>query len=98
MEKAEQCGGEVRDRQTNYEVVEKTSGRVVIRDLGPWDKYMTVTNAAEEVVNELVAVRTLIQGDRLFYFDSSGELDEIVIERLRFAGFKAGNWRRAAGK
>lgn len=59
-------------------------GRVVIRDLGPWDQYKTVTNDAENVVEFLVEAEVLRPGDRLFYFDSSGQLDEILVKDGRF--------------
>ena len=87
----------MRDRVANYEVIGATNGRILIRDLGPWDKYMTVTNAAQEVVEELVQSCVLHDGDRLFYFDSMGELDEIIVENLKFSGFRPGP-KRTKGK
>jgi hypothetical protein len=74
-------------KSTNYVMVEQTQTRVVIRDLGPWDKFKTVTNAAEDVVAELVADGELKAGQRLFYYDSDGNLDEILIKDGCFAGF-----------
>lgn len=56
----------------------KTSEALVIRDVGPWDQHPTVTNGAEDVVRRLFAAGLLPAGRRLFYFDSSGDLDEIV--------------------
>jgi hypothetical protein len=61
---------------------------LVIQDIGPWDSFPTVTNAAETVVAELVASKHLTEGRRLLYYDSEGELDEIVVQNGRFAGFK----------
>lgn len=61
--------------------------RLVIRDLGPWDRHPTVTNDAESVVREL---EPILSGRRLFYYDSTGQLDELVIRDGHFAGFKAG--------
>lgn len=73
----------------NYTVVEQTPEAVVLRDLGPWDQYMTVTNDAEHVVEELVRQRILQPGaQRLFYYDSEGQLDEIIVNRGRFGGFR----------
>jgi hypothetical protein len=61
---------------------------LVIRDVGPWDKYRTVTYDAEFVVEDLVRRGYLPavghQGRRLLYFDSNGRLDEIVVEDGRF--------------
>lgn len=61
---------------------------LVIRDVGPWDKYRTVTNDAEFVVEDLVRRGYLPRGRRLLYFDSDGRLDEIVVEDGRFFCFK----------
>ncbi len=71
-------------------IVSDTPEALTIRDVGPWDKYMTVTNAAEWVVQQLVAEGLLPDGKRLFVYDSQGDLDEFVIFCGRFAGFKPG--------
>ena len=73
-----------------YEIVKEKSIEPIlyIRDLGPWDKYPTVTNAAEGVVKALVTQGLLPEGRRLWYYDSENELDEILIKDGKFAGFK----------
>jgi len=38
--------------KVNYEILEQDERHVLIRDVGPRDKFLTVTNAAEEVVAE----------------------------------------------
>lgn len=63
---------------------------LVIRDIGPWDKHMTITNGAEDVVEQLVAEGKLPEGRRLLYYDSEGELDEILVKDGKFAGFAPG--------
>lgn len=68
----------------NYKIIEETAECVVIQDLGPWDRHMTVTNGAEEVVAELAH---LLRGRRLEYLDSEGERDQILVKDGRFAGF-----------
>ena len=69
---------------------------LVIRDVGPWDQHLSVTNDAERVVEELVQRGKLPPGRRLFYYDSEGQLDEIVVRAGRFAGFRpvevGGGW------
>lgn len=77
--------------KANYRIVENDAGKkapLVIRDVGPWDKFMTVTNAAEEVVQELVAAGELPEGRRLLYWDSEGKKDELLVKNGQFAGFK----------
>jgi hypothetical protein len=71
----------------HYGVVEITGERVVIRDLGPWDKYLTVTNDAANIVEDLIRAGELRTGMRLFYYDSEGELGEILVRGGYVAGF-----------
>lgn len=70
---------------------------LVIRDLGPWDRYMTVTNAAETVVSELVDRGALPPGRRLFYYDSEGHLDELLVRNGCFAGYAPGPTKEELG-
>lgn len=71
-------------RTANYQLVRKTDKELVLRDIGPWDKYLTITNAAEQVVKEMLPV---LDGRRLFYYDSEDELTELLIEDGNFTGF-----------
>lgn len=61
---------------------------LIIRDVGPWDRFFTITNAAEQVVEELRAKGHLPDGRRLLYYDSEGNLDEILIKDGKFDEFK----------
>lgn len=74
-------------RSAQYVIVEDTDTALVIRDVGPWDMYLTVTNAAEEVVEELAP---RLKGRRLFYYDSDGNKDELVVRDGIFVGFAPG--------
>lgn len=79
--------------RANYIIVEEPfAGQepIIIKDVGPWDRYSTVTNAAEMVVAELYAQARLVHGQPLYYFDSEGQLDEIVHEHGQFRGFRPG--------
>lgn len=76
-------------RTANYVVVERRPDVLVIRDVGPWDQFQSVTNAAECVVLSLQAAGELHNGQRLVYYDSENELAEILLnEDGCFAGFK----------
>jgi hypothetical protein len=75
--------------KSNYEIISNKFGRVVIKDIGPWDKFFTVTNNAENVVIELVQKGVLKPGNRLFYFDSVGDLSEIKIVGDKFCRFES---------
>ena len=73
--------------RANYQVIETTPEAVVLRDIGPWNKFMTITNAAEEVVEELADRGILKDGQRLFYYDSENELTELVHKDGQFMTF-----------
>lgn len=77
-------------RHAIYEVVEASP--LTIRDVGPWGTRMSVTNDAEHVVEELWQNGAIQRGGgRLFYYDTEGTLDEILVSPDgRFAGFAPG--------
>ena len=72
------------DRHANYHIESETDRYIILRDDGPWDRFMTITNAAEDVIVEL---KYMLSGRRVFYYDSEGELTELVVKDGRFAGF-----------
>lgn len=75
-------------RNPNYSVIKDRPGEpLVIRDIGPWDKYLTITNGAEEVVKDLFNRGYLPDNRRLFYYDSDGDLDELVHSNGTFVSF-----------
>ena len=75
--------------ESNYSIVGelRASRGLLIKDMGPWDKYKSVTNDAENVVKELISIGMLKSDQRLFYHDSTGRLDEILIKDGHFDGF-----------
>lgn len=73
-------------QKASYLVTEYADERIVLKDVGPWDQYMTITNAAEEVIAE-VQRQYGIGNRRVFYYDSEGELAEMLVKEGRFAGF-----------
>lgn len=85
-------------RLPHFEVVaDRPSFPLVIRDVGPWDAFPTVTNAAEAVVVELRRRGMLPTGRRLFYYDSEGVLDEIVHDAVRGDGSGSARFRAIRG-
>lgn len=73
--------------QANYEIVEELDEVVIIRDIGPWDQFASVSNAAEETVKELVP---MLNGRKLLYYDTEDKLDELIIKNGAFIGFRPG--------
>ncbi len=81
--------------ESRYEIVSDVPGDpLIIRDVGHKD-HKTVTNDAENVVSDLVANGFLPAGRRLYYYDSEGQLDELIVRDGEFAGFAWGP-RKAA--
>lgn len=81
-------------REARYAIViDSSPNPLVIRDVGPWDTHLSVTNDVERVVEELHAAGKLPAGRRLLYYDSMGELDEIVVEDGQFIRFAPGPGR-----
>lgn len=72
------------NRKPKYEIVEETDEYILIRDVGPWDEYLTVTNGAEYVVEELAP---RLKGRRLEYYDSGDERDQLLVKDGKFDGF-----------
>ncbi len=71
-------------REPRYIIVEETEELVCLRDIGPWDKHPTITNAAEETV-EMIA--PMLRGRRLEYYDSEGQRDQLLVKDGKFSGF-----------
>jgi len=74
-------------RCANYTIVADNEKELVIMDVGPWDQYPTITNSAEEVVEQLAG---RLNGRRLMYYDSDNQLDQLLVKDERFAGFRPG--------
>lgn len=74
------------EQKANYRMVGNTPELIILQDVGPWDKYITITNAAEAVVAEIEKTYG-IGSRRVFYYDSDNELTELVVKDGRFAGF-----------
>lgn len=62
---------------------------LILNDVGPHDMFPTITNDAEAVVDE---VAPMLAGRRLFYVDTEGRVDELLVVEGKFAGFAPG-WR-----
>ena len=74
----------------NYRIVSESLESIVIEDCGPWDQFPTVTNSAEEVIDDLRQKGYLKTNQRLFYYDSDGIMDELLLKNFRFNGFAPG--------
>jgi len=74
----------MKTRKANYLIIEDTEDYLLIQDVGPWNIYLTITNAAEYVAAELASQL----GDRrLEYIDSDGQRDQLLVKYGKFAGY-----------
>ncbi len=76
-------------RHAQFRVERVTEAYVILRDLGPWTEYPTITNDADGVVRWMVKFEGL-GARRLYYIDSTGQTDELLIKDGAFAGFAPG--------
>ena len=70
-----------------FVTVKNTADALIIRDVGPWSSRPTVTNDAEGVIEFLLETEQIKPAQRLFYYDSEGQLDELLIHGGKFTGF-----------
>lgn len=73
--------------RSNFVIEEQNNEKVIIRDVGPWDVYMTVTNNVENVVKFLTNTKVIDNNKKLYCYDSEGDLDEIVHVDGQFVKF-----------
>ena len=65
-------------KKPNYTIVAITLKNITIRDEGPWDIFPTITNGAEDVVEDLIMRGLLQNGIKLLYYDSEGGLEQLL--------------------
>lgn len=73
--------------RANFDIVKKTDKFVLIRDIGPWDRYQTITNDAEGAVKFLLSNGELKVGQKLIYIDSEGDYCELKFNAKGFINF-----------
>ncbi len=71
-------------RKVNYLIVEDEDDYLCIHDIGPWNIYLSITNGAETVVEELAE---RLGNRRLEYIDTEGQRDQLLVKDGKFAGF-----------
>lgn len=76
--------------KANYIIKADVDGfPLVIQDIGPWDKHLSVTNDVETVIIDLHKRGLIGNGRPLYYIDSEGQMDEIQYDENKdFVGFR----------
>jgi hypothetical protein len=74
----------------NFTILSNSSEVIVLRDLGPWDTYKTITNDAEAVVKYLFKSGQATGTKQIVYFDSDGENTKLNHDGIgNFTGFSS---------
>ena len=74
-------------REARFKVIGHNDRVLAIKDIGPWDEYLTVTNDIENVVRRLYASGDLVHGQSLNVVDSEGDCDTVIHEHGEFVSF-----------
>lgn len=64
-------------KTANFSIVSRTDHYVRLQDLGPWDEYLTITNAAEWVIDQLHHYHD-IKDKQVFYMDSDNKTSTLL--------------------
>jgi hypothetical protein len=72
-------------RRACFRITEISPHHILLEDVGPWDRYLTITNDAENVIRDLSPI--LAPGQRVLYRDSEGILTELKHKDGVFTGF-----------
>jgi len=70
-----------------YDVVRQEKNAIWIEDLSPAIGGMSITNAAEEVIQDLLKKNLISHGVRVYYTDTMGSIDELCHDGRAFIGF-----------
>ena len=77
--------------RANFTVVEITDKYILIQDnCSNANPSMTITNDAEDVVEDLFEKNLIGPFSLIFYIDTDGRVDELLHEYRRFIGFRSG--------
>ena len=76
---------------SSFETVCNTPEKIVIRDIGHDDGYMSVTNDIDRIVKHLYS-QGVLRSKRLFYYDSEGELVEALHKAGEFLEYVPGDF------
>lgn len=73
---------------SNFTILTNTADVIVLKDLGPWDIFKTITNDAEAVVSYLYKSSQATGSKRIVYYDSEEEATELFHDGCgNFTGF-----------
>ena len=74
----------------SYCIIEEYDDRILIEDLANQHITPSITNKAEEVIEELADSGKLSNHQRLYYIDTDGRVDVLKHNNGKFTGFAFG--------
>lgn len=78
---------EFRMIKSNYKIVCHTDHYVKFEDLGPWDKFKSITNDIENVIRDLYNDNIIENGTLLEYIDTEKSITGVVHKNGEFLSF-----------
>lgn len=75
-------------KPANFKILFRLKSAVVLRDNGPWEEHLTITNDIENVVQKLVESGDLLPGKQIHYYASDGKFTKALVKDGKFAGFR----------
>ena len=73
-----------------YDIIREEPDAIWIEDLSNSVGCMSITNAAEYVIEDLIGKGLLFPGKRVYYTDTDGRIDELCHNGVAFTGFAPG--------
>ena len=71
-------------KRSNVIIKSETEDEILLIDCGPWDTYLTITNDAENVINDLTNEQ---KNKRIYYIDSDNTISQLLVTNGEFVGF-----------
>jgi hypothetical protein len=75
----------------SYRVLSRDENRILIQDTSENKMCSSVTNAAEDVIKDLVTKQLINKDVRVFYVDTLGNTDELCHNGQSFTGYRSGS-------
>jgi len=71
--------------KANYKIITNTNIFLLLKDIGPHDKFLSITNDAENVVKKVAPV---LDDRFLYYIDTNNEISELIVKEGKFSSFR----------
>jgi hypothetical protein len=76
----------------SYDILKNEDDRILIGDQCERHNCPSITNAAEDVIDDLFCRGLITNGKRVFYIDTMNKIDELRHQDGKFTSFSAGGY------